>query len=206
MRKAAIIFIIILFGTGSVLAFGISSPYHKNKPLEMTAGEIKEISFNLQNCPSLKDFCNEGEVDVIISGFEEGGEIAEVISGSGYRLPFGSYDENIVLKISIPESAYVGEKFNVKLTVSSIPNEEKEGNVQLGVKYGINFPVNIIQEPEKSPEAKPETLIEEIKGKSSKRITIAIVVLIASTLLLFVLLLVLRNVSRETKQEKVEFI
>jgi len=206
MRKVVIIFIIILFGTGSVLAFGISSPYHKNKPLEMAAGEMREISFNLQNCPSLKDFCNEGDVDVIISGFEEGGEIAEVISGSGYRLPFGSHDENIILKISIPESAYVGETFNVKLSVSSIPDEEKEGNVQLGVKYRINFPVNIIGGPEKSPEEKPETLIEEIQGKSNRGITIAIVVLIASTLLLFVLLLVLRNVSREIEQEKVEFI
>jgi len=177
---------ILLVGTGSVLAFGISSPYWKSHPLELYPGESREISFNLQNCPSLKENCDDGDANIVAS-FEEGSEIAEITSGDSYLVPFGSADTNIILKVSIPESASIGDEYNVKFSVSSPPAEGEGGNIQLGVKYGVSFPVEVIEEPTDVPPAADEPAPPD-KSKRGNKVLKMLVVLVALILIAWIIL------------------
>src|SRR3989344_7243937 len=119
VRTIFAVLVILVVSTDSVLAFGISSPYWKAHPLEMYLGETRDIEFNLQNCPSLKDHCDKEDANVVVE-FVEGSEIAEITSGANYLVKYGSSDQNIILKISIPENAEVGTVYTVKFSVSSV--------------------------------------------------------------------------------------
>ena len=152
MGKRALIFVIfscliLLAGINDVLAFGISSSYWKDNPLKMYSGETKEISFSLVNSAG-----EIGDVEAFVS-LEEGKEIAEITSGSKYNVPFGG-NAKIILKISVPESVRIGEKYNIKFSVNSISNEREEGNIQLGVGYHVDFPVEVVKKGEEREAAK----------------------------------------------------
>jgi hypothetical protein len=154
IKILVLVFGILLVSTSSVLAFGISSPHWRSNPLEMYPGETKDISFNLQNCPALLEDCDKEDVNVILS-FLEGEEIAEVRGGSEYLVPYGSANTNIILRVSVPESASVGDSYNVKFSVTSAPKGEG-GNVQLGVKYNVDFPVEVGEESFEQPQVSGE--------------------------------------------------
>ena len=64
-----------------------------------------------------------------------------------------------MLKISIPESAKIGDSYNIKFSVKSAPKKET-GNVQLNIGYNIDFPV-IITEKSSVQEAQDQTLPEQ---------------------------------------------
>ena len=175
---------ILLVSTSGVLAFGISSPYWKDYPLEMLPGQMKEISFNLQNCPSLKETCVKEDVNIIAS-FEEGEEIAEIISGSEYNIQFGTADTNMVLRISIPQEATIGDSYNIRFSIASPPREE-EGNIQLKLKYSVDFPVVIVGES--AVQSTPTTQIEEPETKLGT-VTVTILIIAAVLLIIFIILL-----------------
>ncbi|MBS3098934.1 hypothetical protein J4462_01855 [Candidatus Pacearchaeota archaeon] len=174
---------ILIVSTNGVLAFGISSPYWKNHPLEMYLGETRDIEFNLQNCPSLKDHCDKEDANIVVE-FEEGSEIAEITSGANYLVKYGSSDQNIILKISIPENANIGDEHTVKFSVSSVPETDEGGNVQLGTKYFSSFPVKVIEKP---AEAVEKPVIEETApNKKSNVLVWALVVVIILVIFYFV--------------------
>ena len=185
--------IISLISIQSVFAFGISSPYHKDNPLEMYPGQTKDVMFNLQNCPSLGDYCEKEDVNVVVS-FEEGNEIAEIISGLEYNVPYGTADTNIILKVSIPEDGNVGDSYNVKFSIGAAPSGEEGGNVQLGVRYNVDFPVNVAESFVKSPK---ELSLED----KSWKIILTIIMLVAVFILLIILVIVWRNMQKETIAE-----
>ena len=141
---STILLISTIFLIPNVFAFGISSPYWKDNPLQMHPGETKEIAFNLQNCPSLSETCDQKDI-IIQAILEEGEEIAEITSGSQYTIPFGTADTNIILRISAPEES-PQNIYTIKFSVSSPPSEEA-GNVQLGTKYNVEFSVIIASSP-----------------------------------------------------------
>jgi len=167
--------VIFLVGTTSVFAYGISSPYTEKTPLKMYPGQTKEVAFNLQNCPSLGDYCEKEDVNVVVS-FEEGNEIAEIISGLEYNVPYGTADTNIILKVSIPEDGNVGDSYNVKFSIGAAPSGEEGGNVQLGVRYNVDFPVNVVAKEEAPTE--PVASIEKPEAEKISIGKIAIIILI----------------------------
>ncbi len=172
---------ILLINIPSIFAFGISSPYWKNNPLQMRPGETKEISFNLQNCPSLSEQCDREDINVNVL-LEEGEEIAEITSGTQYTLPFGTADTNIILKISIPEES-LQNIYTIKFSVSS-PADEEGGNVQLGTKYNVEFPV-VVASP--VPAQAQDNVIQKEKKVNATLIGVIIAILMI-IIFIFVLL------------------
>ena len=138
----SLVLAILLVGAVSVSAFGISAPYWKQNPLKMYPGEEKDVFFNLQNCPSLLDSCNSGEISAVAS-LLEGSEIARITSGESYSLPFGSSDTYLKMHISIPSSASIGGSYNVKFAISS--GGSGQGSVVLGTGYYVDFPVVVVE-------------------------------------------------------------
>jgi len=185
-RKIFFVILLILVALPFVDGFGFSPSHWKDNPLKMYPGEMKEAEFNLQNCPSLKDYCNEGDVNIVVV-FEEGEEIAEIISGDKYLLPFGSFDKNIIVRVSIPESADVGESYNVKFSINSDSDVEESGNVQIGTRYFADFPVQVIEHPGKSPEVVeeiPEVAEESVESAWSFGLISSLVIMIVAVIAL----------------------
>lgn len=139
IKLSFVILAILLVNIGFVLSLSVSSPYYKDKPLEMYPGQEREILFSVQNCPSLAESCNAEDIKVVVN-IEEGSEIAQITSGESYTIDYGS-NENIKLKMKIPSSIAIGTEYSVKFTVASVP--EGSGGVQLGLKYNVEFPIII---------------------------------------------------------------
>ncbi|MBU0894753.1 MAG: hypothetical protein KKF48_00630 [Nanoarchaeota archaeon] len=140
LKITILITIILLVGTGSVIAFGVSSPYWDKNPLEMYPGQVKEIEFTLVNKPN-------AETANAVVELKQGEQIAEISSGKNYVVAPGSKDTKVILKISVPETAQIGHVFDVKFTVKAAP-ENQGGTVQLGIGYNVDFPVKIVEEYE----------------------------------------------------------
>jgi LPXTG-motif cell wall-anchored protein len=188
LSKIFVGLLIMLVSTGSVLAFGVSSPYYKNHPLEMYPGETREVAFNLQNCPALLESCDPGDVTVSVE-FEEGGEVAEIISGLNYLVPYGTASTNLIVRVSVPADANVGDSYNVQFSLSSPPPEEEGGTVQVGIRYGISFPVEVVGQALEEPETPatpppPEPTTEPVNWLLWIGIALVVIVILIVILLL----------------------
>lgn len=132
----ALIFVALC--TSVVSAFGVNSPYWQGNPLKMYPGESREASFNLVNG------VNEGTAEATVV-LIRGAEVAEITGETDFTLPPGSNTENIVLTLTIPADAQLGQTYQVEFSVRDNPSEE-EGNVQLNVGYNVNFPVEVVSQ------------------------------------------------------------
>jgi hypothetical protein len=192
LKLFSIALAIVILSSASVLAFGISSPYWKNNALKMQPGQVKDVFFNLQNCPALLETCNNEDVNVVVT-FEEGSEIAQLSSGTNYLVPYGTRDTNINLKVSIPSTANVGDSFNIKFSLTS-PPEEGVGTVQLGVKYNVDFPVQVVEDS--SPEPSQPTSTKEPQSTSTNyTLLISIIIIIMIVTIIIVWLFKRKNNS-----------
>lgn len=178
----------IFFLVNTVMAFGVSSPYWNDNPLRMFPGETKEISFNLQNCPSLLEICDKSDENVVVA-LEQGEEIATITSGNSYELPYGSSDQYLRLKVEIPKNTDLGEKYNIVISATSTPKTEG-GNVELGIKYSIDFPVVV---GEKSSIPLPVSDEETERSAIGLIVVIVIIILILLTIVIWLLIRVLRK-------------
>ena len=143
--KIISLILVCLLSVNFVLAFGVSSPYWKDHPLEMSSGETKSVVFTLVNKP-------DAEIAQAFVSLEDGTEIAEIISGKEYTVIPGTTDTKVILQVIIPDTASVGDSYNIKFSVGSAP--EGEGTVQLSVKYNIEFTEKFLEKPVVPPETK----------------------------------------------------
>jgi len=136
--------IVTLLSISSVLALGVSSPYWKNNPLEISPGETKEVSFTLTNSPT-------AETATAFVNLVDGAGVAEIISGKEYTVTPGTTSTKVILKMSVPETAIVGTTYEVKFSVKGAPSDE-EGTVQLIMGYNVDFPVKVVEQSQEQPE------------------------------------------------------
>ena len=184
--KTFIILVFFLISLGSVVAFGVSSPpYSSTNPLLLYPGQIKEVSFNLQNCPSLSEEDCEVKDETVAVVLKEGSEIAEITSGTSYILPYGSSNTYMILKVSIPETIPLGTAYNIKLSLTPVPTDSG-GNVQLGTQYNINIPVLIKDESEIPVEPKPGEQVSVIEVE--KKELVPLIAIISILILILVLI------------------
>jgi len=187
-RSIKIIILILVFSlvflvsTSIVAAFGISAPYWKNNPLKMYPGQIKEISFNLQNCPSLSPDCERVDENINIV-LEEGSEIAEITSGNSYLIPYGTADKYIRLKIQIPNNAKIGDSYNIRFSATAAPTAEG-GNVELGLKYNVEFPVVV------GEEADIQGDIAHIEPRATAGISTGLIVIIILITIIIIIIII----------------
>ncbi len=132
--KFATLILTLVISIGSVLALGVDSPYWEDNPLKMYPGETKEVSFTLKN--SIEE---KSPARAIVSLIESAG-IAEIISEEEFIVPPGSNDNKIIIKVSIPQNAKIGDSYSIKFAVTPSP-EEKEGNIQLRLQHIRELPI-----------------------------------------------------------------
>ena len=137
-----VIIAILLVGTLNVSAFGISSSYWNGNPLMVKPGETKDVVLTL--VPS-KDQIN---IDGVSASLVEGGEIAQITSGSEYSVSPNGENTLITLRVTIPSSDPLGKEYKVKLSLVS-SSAEGAGTVQLGIGYDVDFPVVVGEEEKK---------------------------------------------------------
>lgn len=119
----------IIYSIGLVDSFGATAPYWNDKPLYLIPGETREFPIILQNMIGGKDI-------VLIAEIESGQEIAELIDeNKEYKVPFGKNDIKVNMKITAPENAKIGDKYEVRVVFRSV-SDSTEGNIQIsaGVK------------------------------------------------------------------------
>lgn len=160
MKNYLIILIGFVFALTIVSAFGISSSYFEGNPLVIGPGETKDISLALQNNIGGKDLSFVASVSDGNSG------IAQIINKKDtYKVPFGTEDTSVDLKISVPETALIGEKYSVIVNLNQVGDTEG-GMLDVSGNIVKMFPV-LIGEPE------PET------GWSNLTIIITIILVLA---------------------------
>lgn len=159
--------VLTLLGVPSIMALSVSSPYWDNNPLVMSPGEIREISFTIANKET-------DPTTTALVTLKESGGITQLISGTEYSVIPGG-NTKVKLRISIPENANAGDKYDIEFVVKSVPQEE--GTIQLGISYNIGFPIQIVEETVIIPESdkKPINLVPWIL---SALIVIVIIVVV----------------------------
>ena len=140
--KIISLMLVCLLSINFVLALGVSSPYWKDNPLEMYPGETKEVKFSLVNRP-------DAETAQAFVFLEDGVGVAEITSGTEYTVTPGTTNTKVILQVTIPDEANIGDSYDVKFSVKSVP--EDEGMVQLTVGYNVDFPVVVVGKPTEIP-------------------------------------------------------
>lgn len=200
MRRDIILIIILIFFSGNVLAFGVSTLYSDNYPLRLKPGEVKETFFLLRNVV-------EGDSDVSIKlELLTGQEIAQLLEGNKiYDLPYGSEIE-VPVRISAPEDATIGANYKVGARFSpSAKSSTGQGNIDFIINIGKSIPVVIVDESGQTLEEREifgltledEEVVEKFAPRSRRTnnnilfsiIFILLASIIAALLLIIVLLL-----------------
>lgn len=122
---------------GLVNAFGVGSPYWKDRPLNMYPGETKTIDLNLQN--------NVGDNDVTVNVRVIQGEDIASLAKDTYVVKAKTIDVLVPLKITIPKDAT--EPYYVKVEIRTVSSGEG-GTVVMGTGMKIGFDVLITEIPE----------------------------------------------------------
>lgn len=136
------IFTILL--TTYASAFGITTFYWEDRPLILNPGSTTDVEFILQNEQASPPINLNVEVT-------SGSDIAELTGKSVYSLSSGG-SNSIKIKILIPETAKIGDKYNVAITATTAAEGEEGKMLSMGTQIGKSIPVVVgkVIEPEKS--------------------------------------------------------
>lgn len=125
----------------SATGFGVVSQYSEENVLEMYPGQTADAYFKVQNTiPGAEPL----RVEAV---FLEGSEIASLVGSSEFDVAVGE-QEQVDVRVSIPNDANIGGEYIVKLMFNQISPVGGEGSVQFGVNIGESFKVVVIEEPE----------------------------------------------------------
>jgi len=175
-RNSIITFAVLflLVATPTALALGISTPYWKDHPLEMYAGQTRDVEFLLVNKAG-----NPTENAFVTLDKDAG--IAKITSGTDYSIPAEARNIKVILQIKVPEEANIGDTYDVEFSVKAAPEEEQGGNVQLGVGYGVKFPVIVVPESEA-----PALPLTEQKNQNISGTSLAVIIIITLAIIFVV--------------------
>ena len=194
-NKLITIIIIAVLSINIVVALGVNSPYWNENPLKMYAGETKEVIFPLANS------VNEPTTEATVS-LTKGGEITEIISGEKYTVSPGENNENIILRITIPENAEVGDNYTSGFKVLYIPAGE-EGNVKLNVEYNVDFPVQVVSQADATSTTNPDISNTNLGNlRTISPYIIIIISIIAILIIIAVVIFILFKRKKDNEQNK----
>lgn len=152
-----LLFVLLFFvcSFNFVNAFGVSTLYSANYPLNVKPGEIKETFFLIRNVV-------EGDSNVVVSvELVKGAEIASLNGDSKYNLPFGEEVE-VPVKLVIPADAKPGDEYLVAAIFRPIQTEGSSiGDIQFIVNIGKSFPVVVSGGASSSGGEHSLTLVED---------------------------------------------
>ncbi len=156
----------------NVNAFGISSPHWDENPLSLYPGDVKEFTMVLQNMVGGEDITVEAKVN-------SGHDIMKITDQSTiYKVPLGSNNIPVHLKVTVPQDAKAGEEFQVGVSFKTIA--DNKGGVALGTEVSKGFKVKIIEkQPEVSAQASKQNLeIQPLFGFIIGIIALAILLIV----------------------------
>lgn len=171
-QQIGILLIVIILTSSFVSAFGVGSAYYKENPLKISAGETKEIIFNLQNGPGPQDITAKPSIT-------KGAEILELIDSENVLVSVGGAVD-IKVKVNIPNDAKIGEVYPVEVTFTTVSTEA--GAFGLVSSVSRNFDVIIVPTPE-------EISREEARLAEQKPIPLWIIGLIILIAILIILVI-----------------
>lgn len=194
-KLITIIIILAVLSINIVVALGVNSPYWNENPLKMYAGETKEVVFPLANS------VNEPTTEATVS-LTKGGEITEIISGEKYTVSPGENNENIILRITIPENAEVGDNYTSGFKVLYIPAGEG-GNVKLNVEYNVDFPVQVVSQADATSTTNPDISNTNLGNlRTISPYIIIIISIIAILIIIAVVIFILFKRKKDNEQNK----
>lgn len=180
--KIAMFMVLLIFSLVNVKAFGVTSPYWKERPLEMAPGETQIVTLLLQNMVGTENVRVRAEII-------NGSEIAEIIDpNKEYYVPLGTKNVTVNLRITIPSSAPEGKEYIVGVAFTTI-KEGTGGGVVTGTGIEKYFPV-VVKTPTRPTAPKV----------SEKKLPIWIVVVIIIAIVLFIIWLLIRK-KKEIKKK-----
>jgi len=166
-----ILIISIILESSFVSAFGIGSAYYKENPLEISAGETKEIIFNLQNGPGPEDITTRASIT-------KGSEIITIDSGDIFVPVGGSVD--VKASVNIPNDAKIGDIYPVEVAFITV-TKAGAGTFGFGSSVGRSFNIIIV------PTAEERAKLAEQKPISSWIIYLIIGIVIIILIILAIL-------------------
>ncbi len=140
INKVYLSFFLVVFLASSVVAFGVGAEYWTDRQLEMMPGQTAETFFEIQN---------PEDVEIVVQGnLLEGSEVASLIDGPDYSVD--SKEKNrAVVRVTIPESASIGDRYTIKAVFKQISPVAGEGEgVQFSFNVAKEFDVLVVKEAE----------------------------------------------------------
>ncbi|MFH1327211.1 MAG: hypothetical protein ABIH59_03740 [archaeon] len=176
--KILILAIILIFVSGNVLAFAVSSEYWEEKPVRMSPGETREIMLTLQNMPGPSDISAIGEILA-------GGDIAELTKKDRtYFVAFGGKTE-VFIKINIPKETSIGDDYEIQLAFTTISTEQAN-TMGFGQSIEKKIPIVIVEE-EKS------TMTGNVISGGIRKTGVTILIILAAVALVLFFVLKKKN-------------
>jgi len=171
-QQIGILLITIILLSSFVSAFGVGAAYYKEKPLEISAGETKEIIFNLQNGPGPDDVFAQPSI-------VQGSEILELINPEKVLVRIGD-SVDIRTRITIPNEAQIGDTYPIQVTFTTI--SEEEGAFGLSSSVSRKFDVIIVPTAE---ELAREAMLAEQGPITSWMIYLIVIIVIITILIIW---------------------
>ncbi|MEK6899306.1 MAG: hypothetical protein AABW79_04395 [Nanoarchaeota archaeon] len=136
----------ILFGVlvsfllvSSVSAFGVTTPYWDENPLQLSSGQTHEFNFELQNFVGSQDYI------VKASLFKNEGIATLIDPQETYSVPLGTKDTKIPIRVKIPDDAIPGQKYTIGISFTTITTDQP-GSFGLGSAVETYVPVQVVAE------------------------------------------------------------
>ena len=170
------ILLVVVFSIVNISAIGAGGV---PEFMEIYPGQTIDKTLSLQNLPA-----GEGDMAFKIL-VDKGSEYISVVDEQVDVADGGISSSRI--KISVPESAVVGEIYNVKIDfktspISSASSESEETAVQFSLGTSVSFEIRVIEKP-----AEPETQTETPQGMSTGWIVLIIAIVLAVIIILYLL-------------------
>lgn len=167
----------LLFSLSVVSAFGVSTPYWDENPLNLAPGESMDVELVLQNMAGA-----ENDVTFRAEMTDDGDGVASLIdSNLDYFIPFGSDDVVLRVRVDVPSDVDRGGVRDVVISFTQVSAEDA-GMVSVSGGFTTKFPVFIVA-PEKSvlSQSVPE-LEAPLKSPSTTWIWVLITVFVLTVL------------------------
>jgi len=171
---------VLMLSFMQVSAFGITSMYWKERPLELKPGQVAEVTLELQNMV--------GNETVTLNGtLMSGSEIAEITDASTvYVVPPQTKNVLVHLKITIPENAPLEKEYTIGVSFLEIKTGGQ--GVAIGSEIEKSFPV-IVRIPASAPASTPVS-----QGTSAWLVILIIVIVI---IIVLVILMLIKNAKKK---------
>jgi flagellar basal body-associated protein FliL len=184
ISKLMLVLLVVALFSLTVSAFGIVMPYWEGRPLVMYPGESKDVVIKLQNV---------GEEDITVEiKLTQGGDVAQIKERSNvYRVPKGTTNTPINLKVAIPEDEPLGSTHEISLSVKEV-SEKSGGMVQLTTAIDKSFTVNVGSKPAETP-------VKEEAPKNPERSLLLPIIILALVIILAVSMILVHIKNKNKK-------